>query len=195
MKLTRCAAPPIAADSALDTPRAPKSCSLNGNCVRSSLLFCRYARIVLRRCQLCVATVIGYHTRISMVSRYEASQNTCGSSHSTVTSTLQCVGHDRALPAPRGCGPADSRHAALLDDVAPARFVERLAVRRAEKRLGLASDHGRRDRPAQILLDQHLQAEEQRAVVTPRPATRCTKTSPTLRADIADSATPCTNPS
>jgi hypothetical protein len=50
-----------------------------------------------------------------------------------------------------------------LDDVAPAGFVERLAMCR-EKRLCLP-DHLRGDGAAQILLDEHLKAEEQRAVI------------------------------
>ena len=91
-KLTRCAQPPIAADSALDTPRAPKSCSLNGSCpAGSSLVRSRNWRIVCFACQLIVATVTGYHTRSSSVSRYDGTQYACGSVDSIVTSAW-CVG-------------------------------------------------------------------------------------------------------
>src|SRR5690348_6191574 len=84
--------PPSAADSALDTPREPKSCSLNGTCAAaSSLVRSRYSRIVCLTCQLTVATVTGYHTRISSVSTYDGTQKQSGQVLSIVTSAW-CVG-------------------------------------------------------------------------------------------------------
>ena len=61
----------------LDTPRAPKSCSLNGNCpAASSLLRSSPARIIALHCQLSVATVVGYQTlRSSAVSMKVGSQS------------------------------------------------------------------------------------------------------------------------
>lgn len=82
----------MAADSRLDTPRLPKSCSLNGNWPSgSSLVRSRYWRMVCLACQLVVATVTGYHTRSSIVSRYDGTQNACGSVDSIVISAL-CTG-------------------------------------------------------------------------------------------------------
>src|SRR5690348_17757696 len=92
LKLTRCAIPPSAADSALDTPREPKSCSLNGTCAAaSSLVRSRYSRIVCLTCQLTVATVTGYHTRISSVSTYDGTQKQSGQVLSYVETLLMRV--------------------------------------------------------------------------------------------------------
>jgi hypothetical protein len=79
----------MAADSTLETPRLPKSCSLNGNCPSgSSLVRSRYWRMVCLACQLVVATVTGYQMRSSMVSRYDGTQNAFGSVDSMVIKAL-----------------------------------------------------------------------------------------------------------
>ena len=86
LKLSKCAAPPIAADSWDVDPRYPKSCHLKS--MDSGVpVFSRKPSIILRLAYCCDATVMGYQTCISRVSAKLVSQGSAGSVFSTVNKT------------------------------------------------------------------------------------------------------------
>ena len=62
LKLTRCAAPPRAADSVEDTPRKPKSTSLKSSSSCEQPVSVRASEMIFFCARDCVATVIGYQT-------------------------------------------------------------------------------------------------------------------------------------
>src|ERR1051326_7068336 len=87
MKLMRCAAPPMEADSTEDTPRNPKSCSLKSMSELSPVRS-RYSRITFLISRDCVATEQGYQVCTSNVSKKLVSQKHSGSVFSTVIITF-----------------------------------------------------------------------------------------------------------
>ena len=96
MKLTRCPAPPTAADSPEDTPRDPKSTSLK---LTSSgvPLVSRPLSITTLAALLVLATVEGYQTHLrNSVSKNDVSQ---GNSGSVLTMVATTVPEDTTVPS------------------------------------------------------------------------------------------------